>query len=320
VDEESEDMPKITMVTSLAGSGDNGYNDLILVGVLRYYGNNSIRMSLQHPSSMDEARQIADDWIANTRDKEQSLLILGSDDYKGVIEGRDLNLSDNQRILSFECGEDGLSDRVSTFHIHRYGVSFLAGCMAHESPEAHVIVAMEDNDVLRSATSGFCEGYKYASGREAIIHYLAEDYKGYTMPNEAYNMCMDFTESFVYPLAGGSNNGVYKYSREDYFSTLLIAGMDADCAEYSTRIPFSVVIHIDEVVYDCLNEWVETGELPRHMDYGLSSGKVDIALSTTFAERLVAFQEYYADEDYWSNEYLKYKSLAVEKENEYGEE
>jgi basic membrane protein A len=318
--EVSESSPTVTLITSLAGSGDNGYNDQILSGVLRFYEDTSTKMSLQHPASVSEALTLVSQWIADTRDQEQSLLILGSDEYKELVANQNLSLNEGQQILVFECAEQGLPDRVSSFHINRYGASFLAGCMAHESPEALVVSATPESALLQSATAGFCEGYKYASGREAEVKYLADDYTGFSMPNEAYNLMMDRTECFVYPLAGGSNSGIYKYSREDVFNMLLIAGMDADCSDYSTRVPFSVVVNIDKVLYDTLSEWLATGQIPAHTDYGLATGGIEIKLNDSFVDRLMAFQDYYYDNAYWANEYQKYQSLAIEKEADYVEE
>jgi basic membrane protein A len=318
--ETSESVPSVTLVTSLAGSGDNGYNDQILSGVLRFYEDTSVKMSMLHPASLTEARSMVDEWMADTGDQERSLLVLGSDDYKELVANRDLSLRSGQRILVFECSAQGLPDGVSSFHIKRYGASYLAGCMAHESPEALVVSATAKSALLRSATEGFCDGYKHASGREAEVTYLADDYSGFSMPNEAYNLMMDQSECFVYPLAGGSNSGIYKYSRDDMFSMLLIAGMDADCSDYSTRVPFSVVVHIDQVLYETLNQWVTTGEIPVHTDYGLSQGAIEIKLNDSFVNRLLAFQDYYYEEGYWKEEYQKYQSLAVEKEDAYVEE
>lgn len=320
-DVETPAVPEVTLASSLSGSGDNGYNDLILTGALRFNEEHTVNMSLLHPDDLDDAGILLDEWLTSTRNQAQALLVLASDDYKELVAGKDLQLAANQRILVFECGEDNLPAGVSSFHIRRYGASYLAGCMAHESPKAYVVAAMKGNDLLDSAAQGFCEGYQAASGQAATVCYLAQDYTGYASPNEAYRLAKDFEdECFIYPLAGGSNSGFYKYTREDVFTLQLVAGMDVDCSVYSTRVPFSVAVHIDQVLYQNLSQWMETGELPAHADYGLGSEGIDLTLNTDFYNHLMAYTDYYVQEDYWQNEYLNYLSIAKEKEAAYVEE
>ena len=74
------------------------------------------------------------------------------------------------------------------------------------------------------------------------------------MPDSAYRWASKMDELFVYPLAGGSNNGIYKSSRDMLFSTMLVAGMDVDCSAFSGRIPFSMVIHIDRIIENYLTD------------------------------------------------------------------
>ena len=138
------------------------------------------------------------------------------------------------------------------------------------------------------------------------------------MPDEAYRFVDELDEAFVYPLAGGSNNGIYKYSREAKLSLLLVAGMDMDCSDYSTRIPFSVVVHIDEVVYAMLDEWATSRTLPPHTDYTLASdGVIGVDINEYFFDRVWIWRDYYEDSDYWLKVRDKYIEEALEKEREY---
>ena len=308
----------MTLITSINGCGDNGYNDLILSGALRYYQDHeNIDFSLRHPVDVEDARSMLANWVEDTRATEKdALLLMASSDYKELLTG--VLLNSNQRVLVFECEHEGLPDRVSSFRIGRYGASYLSGCMAHESPEAYVVAAMEHDKLMDEAVMGFCDGYRHTSGNEAVVHYLAEDYKGYGMPDEAYRFVDELDEAFVYPLAGGSNNGIYKYSREAKLSFLLVAGMDMDCSDYSTRIPFSVVVHIDEVVYAILDEWAANKSLPVHTDYCLASdGVIDVEINENFFDRVWIWRDYYEDSDYWLKVRDKYIEEALEKEREY---
>lgn len=311
----------VVLVTSTGGGGDNGYNDLILSGVMDFYRDNEdeVSFSLRHPANMDEAGAIVSQWLERTSGFEgNSILLLASGDYRKMVEEMHPELTGGQTILLFECPHEGLPKGVSTFRIGRYGASCLAGMMAGESPEAHVVAACPGDDILEDAVRGFSDGYRAASGREAEVHYLAEDASGYSMPGEAYRIAQGFDEAFVFPLAGGSNSGIFKFSREYAFSLQLIAGMDVDCADYSTRVPFSLVVHIDRLVRNLLDGWKTDGRLPEHSDYRLADKEaIEIVTNPLFLKRVDIFRDYYADNDYWDRRLDRFLDVALEKERVY---
>lgn len=310
----------VTLITSIGGSGDNGYNDLVLAGAMRFYQRNSdVHFSLRKPGDLAEARAILDAWLKDTSARTgRSLLILASDDYLPLLEGREPKLNERQRILLFECPEGHRAAGVSTFRICRYGASWLSGAVAAESPEAHIVAANHAAGLMEDAVAGFRDAYSEVAGKTAEIHYLAEDETGFNMPNKAYDLVKDIREAFIFPLAGGSNSGIYKYSREEEFSLQLVAGMDVDCSEYSTRVPFSLVIHIDNVIYGLLSVWLSSGEIPAHSDYTLSDSEaVELLANPLFFERAEAFVEYYAGEDYWQKRIDSFFETAKKRELEY---
>lgn len=310
----------VTLITSIGGSGDNGYNDLVLAGTMRFYQRNSdVHFSLRKPGDLAEARAILDAWLKDTSARTgRSLLILASDDYLPLLEGREPKLNERQRILLFECPEGHRAAGVSTFRICRYGASWLSGAVAAESPEAHIVAANHAAGLMEDAVAGFRDAYSEVAGKTAEIHYLAEDETGFNMPNKAYDLVKDIREAFIFPLAGGSNSGIYKYSREEEFTLQLVAGMDVDCSEYSTRVPFSLVIHIDNVIYGLLSVWLSSGEIPAHSDYTLSDSEaVELLANPLFFERAEAFVEYYAGEDYWQKRIDSFFETAKKRELEY---
>lgn len=310
----------VTLITSIGGSGDNGYNDLVLAGAMRFYQRNSdVHFSLRKPGDLAEARAILDAWLKDTSARTgRSLLILASDDYLPLLEGREPKLNEHQRILLFECPEGHRAAGVSTFRICRYGASWLSGAVAAESPEAHIVAANHAAGLMEDAVAGFRDAYSEVAGKTAEIHYLAEDETGFNMPNKAYDLVKDIREAFIFPLAGGSNSGIYKYSREEEFTLQLVAGMDVDCSEYSTRVPFSLVIHIDNVIYSLLSGWLSSGEIPAHSDYTLSDSEaVELVANPLFFERAEAFVEYYAGEDYWQKRIDSFFETAKKRELEY---
>lgn len=319
---DSESIDSVTLVASIGGNGDNGYNDLVLAGVIRFYNrHDNLKMSLLHPKNIEEAKVIYRDWDNATSGKSgKSIIIFSSDDYEDLTLDKSIQLDSNQRALFFESEETDLPKNITTFTIRRYGISYLAGAMASKSKEAHVVAAYEKEGVTKDAIKGFCDGYLDAGGNNVVVDYLALDETGYSMPNEAYTLAGTHDEAFIYPLAGGSNNGIYKYSRDMLFSLQLVAGMDVDCSEYSTRVPFSVVIHIDNVIYNLLEQWETAESLASHIEFGFQDNDaVKIVTNKRFLERVILFEDYYGKEDYWDLMLEKYRDIALQKEIQYYE-
>lgn len=211
-----EPRPEITVILGLSGAGDNGYNDEILAGIMDINESADVSLSMISPASMDDARSALSTWLNKELSGVNALLVLAGNEYESLIQ--DITLPQNKSILIFESEDDNLPNRVSSFMIHRYGVSYLAGCMASEAESASVIAAMRSENYLGDAVNGFVEGFS-VGGNKAEVIYLAEDESGYGMPDEGYKIVSRLPyNSFIYPLAGGSNSGMYKATREEEFN------------------------------------------------------------------------------------------------------
>ncbi len=317
----------VTLVTSLNGAGDNGYNDLILSGVLRFYQEQeNVNLSLVWPHNIEEAESFLASWMEKESDVRE-LLILGSNDYELMVREKDVELDEQKTILLFESEA---IPNVNTIRIQRYGVSYLAGCIVAPEGCATIIAAMPDEPILMDAISGFSDGfnayynednvedsYYFSTGLDTI--YLANDYTGYAMPDSTYRLMNEINNGFIYPLAGGSNNGIYKSIRDNHFALTMAIGMDADCSAHGKSIPFSVIIRTDKLIEDYLTMWVDGKELPSHSSYGLEDGYTDIVISPYFYDMNMQWKSYYEKENYWEDAYYKYKEEAIEKESEYEE-
>lgn len=317
----------VTLVTSLNGAGDNGYNDLILSGVLRFYQEQeNVNLSLVRPHNIEEVELFLASWMEKESDVRE-LLILGSNDYELMVREKDIELDKNKTILLFESEA---IPNVNTIRIQRYGVSYLAGCIVAPEGCATIIAAMPDEPILMDAISGFSDGfnayynednvedsYYFSTGLDTI--YLANDYTGYAMPDSTYRLVNEINNGFIYPLAGGSNNGIYKSIRDNHFALTMAIGMDADCSAHGKSIPFSVIIRTDKLIEDYLTMWVDGKELPSHSSYGLEDGHTDIVISPYFYDMNMQWKPYYEKENYWEDAYYKYKEEAIEKESEYEE-
>lgn len=311
-------LPNITVVTAINGTGDNGYNDEILSGIMDVNESNEVVLSLITPSTIKEVEDLLDEWINAGQSEERALLVLAENEYEMLLHN--IVLPDNKQILVFESEGENMPDQVSSFMIHRYGISYLAGCMASEAASAYVVAAMKSDSYIEDAVNGFIDGYA-VSARETEVIYLADDESGYAMPGEGYKVIGKIDEkSFIYPLAGGSNSGMYKAIREKEFSMNLIAGMDVDCSNYSNRVPFSVIFKIREVVSTLINEWISGGNLQSHYSFDLSDEEiVYISCSESFFDNLTIWEDYYSTPDYWEQMYDRYKEAAIEKEKKYYE-
>lgn len=315
-----EPLPKITFVTATTGVGDNGYNDQILAGAMQVYESKDISLSLIMPASLEECMTVLNEWCSKESLGVRELLVLASNEYETLIDNIDAELPSDKHILLIESDKDIIQENISSVFIRRYGISYLSGCMACEAESAYVIAAMKTDSYIEDAIKGFVEGY-HSNGKEAKVIYLAEDETGYSMPGEAYKTMQEIDyNAFVYPLAGGSNNGIYNSTREQEFCLQLVAGMDVDCSQYSTRVPFSVVFNMKHIVASLLEEWIVGGELQRQYVFGMpNEDVVSVVINPDFYKDIIAWEDWYDSLDYWNETYIKFKNEAKEKEEVYYE-
>lgn len=311
-------LPHLTVITSVSGLGDMGYNDKIMTGVMNFYEKHNIEMNLIYPQSEEEVKRMISSWQNETQNRNQSLLLLADNQYEKFIQRIDLTPFANQRILLIESRTTDLPHGVSTFYISRYGVSYLAGCMAGEHESATIVAAMSGNNLIEESIKGFSDGYNSIdNNRNVNIIYLSDDETGFSMPDKAFQVVGEINNSFILPLAGGSNSGIYKYSRETPFYLPLVVGMDTDCSLFSPRVPFSIVIHIDNLVEQYLSEWYNGLRYEKSRIFGLDDGITDILISPVFYDRMDIWEDYYNESDYWSRVYSGNIKQAIEIEEQY---
>lgn len=282
----------VTVVFSPDGLGDNGYNDLILRGVLRFAeAHADVATRLCMPETLDEARLIAVGWC---RDGEEgcSLLVLAASDY--VEFARDelgvLPLDSSRRqILLFESGRLD-SVPVSTFMVSTYGAAWMAGvCAAQVAQNPLVVLANERDPVLKRSYDGFADGFRFALGDESqVADYvcLSAGNDGFAMENEAYRQMGEWAKQydFVFPVAGGSNMGIYRYLREYPYGRIYTAGMDVDQSILCNNIIGSVEKSMDRIVEQYLEDWAAGASLPKHCRFGWNDDGSDWQISTNFQE------------------------------------
>lgn len=305
----------ITVITPLSGMGDNGYNDESVAGVLEVAAASGMDVSLQRPESLEQAAEFARTWSEHDAGKRR-LLVLADAEYSAVIPR--VQTSDKKNVLLYEHSGEGIPADIAAFHVSRYGAAYLSGCLAKGSPVAHVIEGNSSDATTAEAVEGFTQGYTGARPDGRIVrHTLSDTFTGWMMPDSAYRIAAQYPDDFFFPVARGSNTGVYKFSRESDLVLMLIAGMDVDCSLYSKRVPFSVVIDVRAVVKDYVSRWVGGENLSGHRQYGLADGTASIKLHDSFYKDNDIWDEYYIEADYWRRIYNDNYNEAVRKEAEY---
>lgn len=297
--EPEEITPQIIFLFSPGGLGDLSYNDCILKGAQIFKMKHpEVDLFMYSPSEMEEAERIFSDWMKRPGSNIPVLFALASSDYEIFLDKYLplYELTSNKRILLFESQRHYDDEKVRTFQVSMFGASFLAGktalVCAGEKPSLIMLGSSTDIPTF-SARDGFMAGY----GRDCDVEYLSTDWSGYVMPSFTYKKMSDWSRDygFIFPVAGGSNSGLYRYTRE-YADSPYLAGMDIDQSDLSPKITGSVVKHFEILVDEYLSEWLYTGTMPESQTYGLESGYVDWVLSPRYESLLKETVESYRQE------------------------
>ena len=325
------DAPKgvatVTFLVTPNGLGDNGYNDAAAEGIFAFVDATGPRMRLLQPNNDTEAEQMFSHWLAEHADADSAVLILGSSIYEAmarrVSAQHQAELKDIQqrggRVLLFET--ETAIDGITTMAVSRYGASYLCGAMSGAF-DALVLSAVKGNPLLEESIKGFMDGYNahHAEGTRAEVHYLSDDETGFAMPDSAYRFISRRDEEIgswdeiIFPLLGGSETGVLRYLNDKEFTMALMIGMDTDLTGMSSRIPFSMVIRIGDVLHRYLNDWLEGHEWPARQRLTMKDGAADIVITPYFRQHLNIWDNRYHDPDTFKRLYEQYKEEAIERE------
>ena len=279
--------PEVLVLFSPDGLGDLAYNDEVLRGIELFMNEDDINFYLSFMSPTDHEiaefliRQWWDERDATYTDGgpvPRKLLVLADGGYADIARAivDPALISKDLSVIAFETGPTAdASDPLITFELSMYGASWLAGRTARELGCRQPLVILGDgsNTLTFKGRDGFTDGFQGDVPAEA----MASDWQGYCMPMDAYRMMYDYDGrfDFIYPIAGGTNMGIYRYLRENPGCGIYTSGMDVDQSPYSTLITGSLVKHIDLVVCDYLKKWYDKADMPHHQVFGLESGYVD---------------------------------------------
>ncbi len=290
--DDAEPKPQIIVMYSIGGLGDLGYNDEILVGVQSFRKDHTDDVDVYQysPTTEEEARRLLTDWLARPASDIPALFIAAASDYDAIVAEaiEDQPLTANKQLLLFESKRRDLP--ATTFSISMYGAAFLAGVTAAhcDGDSALVVLGSAADLTIRTAADGFEDGYHAAAPQKHVdVECLAEDWTGFSAATLAYTKMFDWTEqySFVFPVAGGSDNGIYRFTREYPASAPYTAGMDTDQSELSNLLVGSLTKNIRSLIYEHCDEWFSTGQLPASATYGLKSGYASWLISQRYTDR-----------------------------------
>ena len=296
--------------------GDMGYGDCVLRGfqtIRRDTENMGVDMHIYRPNSIEEGEAIFSKWATTDNHGKPSLFVVTADDYEAMlVEYFSLNdlLPEGKEILLFES-HNFLNIPIYNFTISTYGASYLAGVTAAKCASDPPLIVWGNSSDLSTigAIEGFMNGYHSQDSHNAITSYsMAEDWTGYIMADEAYKMMTGWSKEygFIYPIAGGTSNGIYRYLRE-YPNGPYTAGYDIDASHLSSQVVGSTVKHIDKLIVDYIKQWLDTDTMPRKCVYGLDSEYVEWLLAPDYKSKY---------QDIVDSQY----EIAIQKEMEYEED
>lgn len=280
---------RVEAVFPPGGVGDQGYNDMILRGLQHASAQYGFMLAIHIPEKREQGIDIYQNWLDTKLgdECERSLFVFAGSEYEYLLEGLSLPADSRKDVLMFET--DRPVDGIYTFHVGCYAASYLAGatCVLDENREektALVIAANPHDRHVKRAVDGYRDGYLAAGGDRCDVHYLSEEPDGgYQMQDEAYRYCLGQIGNydFYFSVAGASNKGLYRFSRE-YME--LVVGMDGDMGLFASFVMISVVKHMDRVVVDMLGDLLEYKDIPYHQKFTYLSGYEEMIYSTGITE------------------------------------
>lgn len=294
-DDDSPGMPderyEVMVLFPEGGLGDQAYNDNTLRGMEQAARMRDIRLTYFTPEDDNGTEEFFRLLMTQELDRETHLLlVLAGSEYEEFARSLMADPSaypdmERKTVLLFEAEEQAVE--VHTFKLLFYNASYAMGELAARyANRATVLLGNSTNPEIQEGADGFCNGFRAAGGSEPVVHALADNPTGFVMPAEAYRYTAEWVienagnPTFIYPLAGGSSQGVYRYARENegLFRT---AGMDVDQSALAKDIVASVVKHTDRIICQFLVDWRDGKELPKHSAYDVESGMIELVTNKT---------------------------------------
>ena len=306
LDASTEPVANVTLLSSVNGVGDNSYNDQILAGVFRFNRNSGVPVRLLQPDSLEEARQMVQEWIETYSAADSSLLILASSEYQTMAQKLDAHLTGKgSRVLLLEGDSSGLPENVYSFWIDRYGASYLAGAIAGEYPSV-ILAAAPGFSSLENSIEGFRKGYEAHKVVEdtLVLYYISEeegDESAFNNVEWAYlamsalilnDLFSDSSAKVFFPLLGGAFKGALRAKDDCLDDNNFLIGMDVNYGDAVPKVPYSMTVEIKNVLLNYLEDWQSGKNWPRYTSLGLSDGATSIVINKNY-DNVEVFEKRY---------------------------
>lgn len=289
------DTPYIRVIYSINGLGDRSYIDNIHYGIWQAkvrHGEENLNMDFYSPTSMEMAENAIADWYSD-RFSSRQLLIIADPLYIQLFDKHPEWKSEKGAEIFIVDSERKDLDMYNWF-IPLYGISHLAGQMLKTAgvDSVAMVIANDQDYAISEASLGFINGYTKSGGNitDNDIYYLAnKSFEGYYNPDSLYRLCYTLDKKgyrFVVPIAGGSAQGIYRYTRQNTALTpkgmFYTCGYDVDMQEYSNHVAFSILKRTDKLVSEFIDDWIAGKELEKTRFLGLGSDYVDFKTADRF--------------------------------------
>lgn len=286
--------PVVSLLLSVDGLGDRGFNDSIFAGLCRVYEQYGAQyqVAIDHlvPASDDEAVNYLTRWFADDS-KTPRLLVVGNDALASlVVSHPEWRCNANSQVLLLDTHHT--LPGMYTRYISLYGGSHLGGQVVKAlGVERAAVVKSNIYDVaVQESAQAFIDGFRYAGGvldTSRDVFLLADQGgAGYTEADSLFRLSYHLDSQgyrFVFPVCGGSSQGIFRYTRqrlalasENPFYT---CGMDADQQNYSRRVAFSLVKDYSRCLLHFVGHWLAHQSQPLYAWYGLDSEYMNLIIA-----------------------------------------
>lgn len=273
---EEIDSPKhlVRVMFSSGGLGDLSFNDGILRGILEEKEKTSFRLYYTVPADIVQAEQILCKWLQEDNSEYDYTILVGSEYAELIKRLQSGGLKNNWLILD----ASGYNLNITALQYYGYGVSFLTGIAIARYTAADTVAFMGGMKLnyIEECRQGFEAGFLHAGGRTLLSFYLSDNPEGFASPDKAYTLADSLYRKcpFIYAVAGGSNNGIYQYLRDNPDLAGYTNGVDVDQSAYSDRILGSVVKNVGECAGEYIRKWTQGNPVGGHKIYGLQSRNI----------------------------------------------
>lgn len=289
--------PQVIALYIADGLGDRSYVDNIYRGVEAACIKNGLYVLHLSPADADEGRAYIENILRyGYNDGIKRLFLVTDQSYTDVLKDNADLIPDNDdmKMVFFETRP--FTTNAYTLYVPFYGGMYAAGYLAQTMEDVDSVAIFSANvsiPALVDSRKAFMEGFT-VNGKETIEnYYLGEGTEGFAAADTLYKVSymVDSLYDMVLPLCGGSVQGLLRYNREYPTTSFYTVGVDADMSSYSSRVPFSCVKHMDDVVDLVVSQWL-SDSLPRHQTLGMKEGYVEVIIPDDYKER---FESYYSE-------------------------